>query len=256
MKLKTLSFLSLILSLTISVSAQKTDTTKPVEPAPKQAKLPPVKDVIDKYVKAVGGRDAIQKVKSRTAVGTVELVPMNMKGTFEIYAAPEGKSFSKTTIAGIGDLIEGTDGTIAWAVNPIQGSREKSGVELAQSKLTNDFYRDLRLEKLFPKMELKGIEKVGEKDAYAIVATADGLPPETWYIDTQTGLMLRSDLTVSSPEGSQAMSFFYEDYRSVDGINVPFRIRSQTPSFTIVLNFTDVKLNVAIDESKFARPKQ
>lgn len=238
-----------ILALTVSTLAQKT------EPA-KQAKLPSVKEVLDKYVKALGGRDAIQRLKSRTAAGTVELVPMNLKGTFESFAAPEAKSYSKLTIAGIGDMLEGSDGKTGWAINPIQGSRDRTGAELLQAQLNNNFYRDIRLEKLFAKIELKGIEKVGEREAYVLTATPDGVPAETWYFDTQTGLMLRSDLTAISPEGNQPMTVFYEDMRPVDGVLIPFRIRTQTQQFTIILTSTEIKHGTTVDESRFAKPKQ
>lgn len=242
----------LILSLAlfaIPALAQKAETAG-------QDKLPTVKEILDRYVKAVGGRENIQKIKSRTSSGTVELSPMNLKGTFESAAAPEAKSFVKMTIAGIGDLIEGTDGKTAWAINPIQGSREKAGAELAQAKLTNDFYRDLKLMKLFPKMELKGVEKLTGSDAYVISALAEGVPAETWYFDVKTGLLVRSDLSAVAPEGTQPMSSYYEDYRSVDGVNIPFRIRTQTPGFVITLTTTVVKHGAAVDDSKFIRSKQ
>ena len=112
---------------------------------------------------------------------------MNLKGTFEAYSAPDAKSYTKMTIAGIGDLIEGTDGKTGWSINPMQGSRDRAGAELSQAKLNNDFYRDIRLDRLFPSIEVKGIEKVGEKDAYVVTGTAEGLPSETWYFDTKTG---------------------------------------------------------------------
>jgi zinc protease len=249
MKRCTAILLALILTCTISAVAQKP------EPA-KRAKLPTAKKILDKYVKALGGRKAMEKVKTRVAAGTVELVPMNVKGTFESYAATERKSYSKLSITGIGDIIEATDGRSAWTINPVQGSRERTGAELAQVKLSSDLYRDIRLAELYPKMEVKEIKKVGEREAYVVTATAEGVPPETWYFDTQTGMLLRSDATVTSPEGSQPISTFYEDYRSIDGIMLPFRIRTETPSFQIVMNYTEVKHGTAIDDAKFAKPKQ
>ena len=243
---------AIVLSFAFVAQAQKTEATKP---AAQVQKLPTVKEVLDKYIKAVGGRAAIEKVKSRSVTGTVEIVPMNLKGTFEAVSAPDGKSYSKTSLAGVGDMLEGTDGKTAWVVNPFQGNREKTGAELAQSKLINDFYRDLRLEKLFPKMELKGIEKVNEVDAYVITATAEGVPPETWYFDTKTGLMIRSDVTAIAPEGNQPLSFFYEDFRAVDGVMVAHRIRNQAPSFILTMTVSEIKQSLAVDEAKFIRPK-
>jgi hypothetical protein len=259
MKLNPILLIITILALAICSIAQKTEPPKPesskAAPTAAAANLPTVKDILDRYVKALGGREAIEKLKSRTAAGTVEIVPMNLKGTVESYAAPEGRSYTKTVIAGVGDIIEGSDGKTAWAVNPFQGSREKTGVELAQAKLSNDFYRDVRLEKLYPKMELKGIEKVGDRDAYVVVGSAEGVPSETWYFDTQTGLILRSDVTTNSPEGVQKMSVYLEDFRPVDGVTMPFRIRTQMPQFQVVVSFTEVKHGAPIDETKFSRPK-
>ncbi len=243
--------LVIVLSLIAgSASAQKPETK------PSSAKVPTVGEILDKYVKALGGREAIQKIKSRTSKGTVEIVGMSVPGTFELYAAPDARSYSKTTLTGLGDFVEGTDGKTAWAVNPIQGSRDKAGVELLQAKLINDFYRDIRLDKLYQKIEVKGSEKVGDKQAYVLTATAEGVPAETWYFDVQSGLMLRMDMTVASPEGNVPMSIFYEDMRAVDGVSVPFKIRSQAPTHAMVLTVTEIKNGLQVDESKFAKPKQ
>ncbi|MCC6326961.1 MAG: hypothetical protein IT174_00490 [Acidobacteria bacterium] len=248
MKLRSLLLAAIFFALLPSTFGQQAEPAKPIKP-------PSVNEILDKYVKALGGPAAIQAIKSRSVKGTLDLVPMNLKGTFESYAAPEAKAFSKLTIAGIGDLLEGTDGKTAWAINPIQGSRERTGAELLQAKLLNDFYRDINLAKLFPKMELTGTANVGVRNAYVVIASAEGLSPETWYFDTETGLMLRSDFTAIAPEGNQPMTVYYEDLRLVDGVKVPFRIRTKTPSFEIILTSTEVKHNLPIDDSKFSRPK-
>jgi hypothetical protein len=220
------------------------------------AKLPTVQEILAKYVKAIGGREANEKIKSRVMSGTVEFAPMGLKGTFETYTAPESKSLTKMNIAGIGEMLEGMDGKTAWSVNPIQGSREKSGAELAQAKMMANFYREVNLEKFFPKMELKGVEKVGSKDTYVIVAAAEGVSPETWYFDTVSGMLLRTDMNVVSPEGVQPAKVFYEEMRTVDGVTVPVRIRTQVPAMEVIMTATELKHGVPIDESKFAKPKQ
>jgi outer membrane lipoprotein-sorting protein len=111
------------------------------------------------------------------------------------------------------------------------------------------------LDKLYPKLELKGIEKVGADDAYVVVAMPDNLPTETFYFDTKSGLLVRQDTTSISPEGKTAGKTFFEDYRAVDGVKVPFKTRTILPQFEIVTTFTEVKNNVAVEDSRFVKPK-
>jgi len=48
----------------------------------------------------------------------------------------------------------------------------------------------------------------------------------------------------------------FEDYKNVDGLMVPFTIRisSVDPNITSTRKFTEVKLNVPVDETKFNKP--
>lgn len=260
MKLKSLIFLSLLFFVAGSAFAQKTDPPKPaVKPADDKAsqavKLPSAAEIIAKYVKALGGREANEKIKSRWLKGTVELSPMGIKGTAEIYSSAPSNNLIVLNIVGIGEIKDAFDGTTAWTINPIQGNRDKSGVELLQVKLASDFYREINLDKLYPKMDVKGIEKVGDKDAYIVVATSEGVPAETYYFDTVSGLLVRSDSTAVSPEGNVATKSFYEDYRDVDGIKIPFKMRSILPQFEIITVVTEVKNNAVIDAAKFSKPK-
>lgn len=262
MKLKSLILLSLLIFVAGSVFGQKTDPPKtpPAKPAgetkPEAAKLPSVSEILAKYVKALGGREANEKIKSRLLKGTVELSPMGIKGTAEIYSSAPDKNIIILNIGAIGEIRDGFDGTTAWAINPIQGNRDKTGVELLQVKLASNFYREINLDKLYPKMEVKGIEKVADKDAYVVVATPDGIPAETFYFDTVSGLMVRSDSTAVSPESNNtATKTFYEDYRDVDGVKTPFKTRSILPQFEIITVVTEVKNNAVIDAAKFSKPK-
>lgn len=266
MKLKISILLSVVFSISLTALGQ-TETSKPktgtkttaeIKTAGNKSaavKMPTVKEILAKYVQAIGGKQANEKIKSRMSKGTVELSPMGIKGTFENYAAAPNKSIARVNLAGIGELVEGFDGTTAWSINPIQGNRDKQGEELAQSKLNSNFNRETNLDKIYPKMELKGIEKVGVDDAYVVVATPANLPEETFYFDTKSGLLVRQDSTSITPEGKMPGKTFLEDYREVDGVKIPFKTRTVLPQFELVTTFTEVKSNVPVEDAKFTKPK-
>jgi len=237
------------------VTETKTTEVKTVETKTPAVKMPTAQEVLAKYVQAIGGRVNNEKIKSRLMKGSLEIPAAGIKGTFENYAAAPGKSLNKATLAGVGEIVEGFDGTTAWSINPIQGNRDKQGEELAQTKLTYNFYREVNLDKLYPKVELKGMEKLGDKDVYVIVGTPESLPSETFYFDTKTGLLLRQDSTIISPEGKMPTKTFFEDVREVDGIKIPFKIRSVLPQFEIVVTITEVKNNVSVEDAMFIKPK-
>ncbi len=266
MRLKLSILLTVLLAMTATAFGQKeavkpaketkaTTEVKPTEAKTLAAKMPTVQEVLAKYVQAIGGRAANEKIKSRMMKGSAEIPAAGIKGTFEYYTAAPGKSLNKIMLAGIGEIIEGFDGTIAWSVNPIQGNRDKQGEELAQTKLTYNFYREINLDKLYPKMELKGTEKLGDKDVYVIVGTPENLPSETFYFDAKSGLLLRQDITVISPEGKIPTKTFFEDVREVDGVKIPFKIRSVLPQFEIIATTTEVKNNVTVEDAMFTKPK-
>ena len=256
MKVLTASILFAAL-FSVAAFSQKPSSATPAETSasPAAIKLPEAKEIIERYVRALGGRDALSKHKSRYEKGTIELSPMGIKGTVETFSRSDDRALTKLSIDGIGDILEGFDGKTAWSINPVQGNRIKSGTELAQAKRNSTFRRELNLDKMYDGLKVRGIEKVGERDTYVVVASSAGLPDDILYFDTETGLLMRSDSIVVTPEGNQAMSSFYDDYREVEGIKSAFKVRAKTPAFEINTAVAEVKYGVAIEDSKFVQPK-
>ena len=266
MKLKISVLLTILFSISVNAFGQKQPVKTPdipnkpanvtkLEITKNKAKTPTVQKIIAKYVQAIGGKKTNEKIKTRTTKGTIELAPMGIKGTFESFTAAPEKSLTKMSLTGIGDIIEGYDGKTAWSINPISGNRDKQGVELAQAALTYNFYREVNLNTLYPKMTFKGIEKVGQNDAYVLVGVSGNLPPETFYFDTKTGLLVQQDITLETPEGKTPTKNFFEDFRDVDGVKIPFKSRSILPQFEIITILTELKQNVAVEDAKFTKPK-
>jgi hypothetical protein len=246
----------MIAALSFAVLAQKPDSSKPADPKPSATpKLPEAKDVVEKYVKAIGGREPLKKQKSRYQAATVELSPMGIKGTVETFARSDDRLLVKTTLGGLGEILVGFDGQKAWTVNPIQGNRVQEGKELLQTKRTAMFAREISFDRLYSAMRVRGVEPIGDRTAYVVVASADGLPDDVLFFDTDTGLMLRSDSITVTPEGEQAISTFFDDYREVEGTRSPFKIRAKTPAFEINTVITEIKYNVPIEDAKFTQPK-
>ncbi|HEX9927218.1 MAG TPA: hypothetical protein VGB02_01615 [Pyrinomonadaceae bacterium] len=253
---------ALILFASVNASAQQTAApAKSSTPAPKTetkapsttAALPKADEIIDKFVAATGGEAAYKKANSYHVKGTMEIPAAGVKGTYESFQKAPNKSAVFINIPGLGQMIEIFDGSKAWASDPIQGTREKTAEELAQTKLDSDFYRFARLKELFPKRETKGIEKIEGSDAYAVVMTA-GDVSQTYYFDQKTNLLVRVDQIAVTPQGKIPVQTFLSDYRKFEGVLMPYTMRVDTASGGFTFKTEEIKSNMAIDDAKFAKP--
>jgi len=221
-----------------------------------EAKKPELtaEQVIEKSIEATGGRKAIEKVTSTVAKATLEIGPQRVPATLELYAKAPDKRLVITNLEGFGEVRQGCDGKGAWAQDPIRGLRVLEGAELADAQLEAIFNAELKWRELYPKVELTGKEKVGERDAYVIRFTPTSGRPVTRYFDAQNFLWLRYVATRDTPQGPMEIQVDSSDYRDVDGIKVPFQMKQIMPAAEILVTLTEIKNNVPIDDAKFAKP--
>lgn len=218
------------------------------------ATLPTADQIIEKYIQALGGKAAIEKITSRVIKGTIDIPVAGASGTLEVYLKAPGKGGSIASLSGLGEFLQGCDGKTAWTSDPFQGMRDLSGVELAAAKRESDLHDDLKIKQTFSKMTVTGKEKVGLLDAYVIQAVPVEGNPEKLFFDVQTGLLLRRDVEVESPQGRIPSENYLEDYKEVDGVKIPHTTRQVTPAYTLTVKILEVKTNVPIDDAKFNKP--
>jgi hypothetical protein len=212
-----------------------TDIATPVTPS-----QPSVDQVIDHYLEAIGGRTALEKLTSRVSKGTVELASMGLSGQAEIFEQAPNRSSVLINVAGIGMIQQTFDGKNAWVQDPLQGYIKFPRSELGRARREAEFQKELRMKELNPGLTLVGKEKVGDRETYVLQARPFGRRAPKWYFDVENGLLLRKGNT------------YFEDFRTVDGVKLPFKIRDDAEGFGSVVRLSEIKHNVAIDEAKFA----
>jgi outer membrane lipoprotein-sorting protein len=219
-----------------------------------QAALPTVDQILDKYVKALGGKAALEKLTSEVCKGTFEMDQMPGPAAEEIYAKAPNKQYMVTDAPNFGQARRGFNGTVGWEDNPQSGLRDITGAELAAMKREADFYWAIRLKGLYPTMTLKGKESVNGHDAYVIEATPPDGAAETMGFDADSGLLVRTQREGEGPNGKVTIEITFDDYREVDGIKLPFVMHFSMGDFAFVIKLSEVKHNVPIDDAKFDKP--
>lgn len=207
-----------------------------------------VDETLNHYIEAMGGRDAIENVTSRVARGTLEMANLEV-GTVEFYSKAPDKYAFVMKIAG-NAVRKGYNGRVGWVQEGGEEVRRLDGVELAEMKRDAEFYREIKLKELFPIINFDGKSSVNGRDAYVLTATPAEGSSEKWYFDAKSGLMIRTD---SERESTETESYF-EQYRVIDGVNLPVRLRQSNGVAEIVIKFKEVNQNVAINDSIFNMP--
>jgi len=226
----------------------------PPAPAPTASTAgtaPTADQIVDAYVSALGGADAMRKITSRTMTGKI-LVAGN-ESTIELLTKAPSKRVSISHM-GAGGSYTAFDGTAGWLGSTGRPAREMSPAESWASSLDAEFYLGLRLKEIFPQLRRGRPEDVGGAQCETLNASAPGHPPVRLYFDKQSGLLVRMVRYADTPMGRMPTQIDYADYRAVDGVKVPFRWTLSRPNGRFTIQLAEVKANVPIDDDKFAKP--
>ena len=219
--------------------------------APNVASLPLAHQVLEKYIRALGGEAAIQKVSSRIEEGTFTVFG-KLEFPVEVFAKAPDKRVVVMHMPN-GDSTAGFDGHIGWLGSPGRPVREMSGAELGGEKLNAEFYFPVRLRQILSEVHVELPDKISGHEVNIIAGRTEGLPLVRLYFDKQSGLLVRLVHYGESPLGHNPTRIDYGDYRDEDGLKIPCRWVVVRPEGRFTIQITQVKQNTLIDDRTFAK---
>ncbi|MGC1221562.1 MAG: photosynthetic reaction center cytochrome c subunit family protein, partial [Candidatus Sulfotelmatobacter sp.] len=215
------------------------------------ASMPTSEELIDRYVRALGGVEAIGNVTSREEKGIA--ITGGQSVGIEIFDQdPEKQAFVRHTQPA--DSITGFNGLDGWFETPGHPIREMHGADLDAARIDADLHFPLHLKQIFSELRVEYPEKIGDRKAYVISGRREGQPPLKLYFDEQSGLLVRLVRYADSPLGLAPTQLDYGDYRDVEGVQTPFRWTITQPEGTSTIQLKEIRQNVPIDNVKFAKP--
>jgi photosynthetic reaction center cytochrome c subunit len=217
----------------------------------KEASGPSADQLFEKYVKALGGAGAIEKVTSRVMKGAISFGDRNVP--IDIYSKDPDKRISFTHTPD-GDSVTAFDGHEGWLGVPGRPVREMHGPDIDGASIDADLHFAAHLKEMFSEAQVRGTDKVGDQDAYLVIGRREGKPPLRLYFDEKSGLLVRLVRYGETPFGRMPTQIDYADYRDADGVKIPFRWTLARPGGRFTIQLTDVKGNVPVDDAKFAKP--
>lgn len=185
-----------------------------------QQQLPSAQSIVEKYVQAIGGHDAIARQSTRHVTAEVSLPAMGMTMPVESYYARPNRVAVKMSMSGM-EMAQGVDGTVAWSNSSMQGARIMDGPEGARALTMANFDNGFDFAKVFPTMETIGERTVDGHACWNVrMATAAGVEVQNCF-DKDSGLLIASSSKEQTQSGEMQMERTMSDYKDFGGVKIP-----------------------------------
>lgn len=217
------------------------------------SKWPSGAAVLAKYLDAVGGKSALDKINARVEKGSA-IMPGGRNIAVDIYSKPPDVRMTVMHMQG-GDSVTAFNGKEGWLASPNRPVREMSASDRRSAQLDAAAFYPQQLVQMFSDVKLQPQpEKVGDQPASVVVATVKGEPAVKLYFATNTGLLVRMVHYTDSALGLNPVQVDFGDYRDAGGVKTPYRWTIARPSGAFTIQVTEVQTNVPIDEKLLVKP--
>lgn len=222
----------------------------PEEEATTTSALPSAQAILDKYLAAVGGAAALQKINTRVQTGSIEVA--DKKYPIEIYSQAPDKRVSISHLPS-GPSVTAFNGEAGWLSAP-NGIRRMSSAEQQAARIDAELYLPLRLPQMYQQFEVGPGEVIDGKPTYLVSAKGNDTPSLRLYFEQESGLLVRLIRFAETPLGQNPTEIDYADFRIADGVKLPYRWALARPNGRFTIQIDAVKQNVPLDEAQFVTP--
>jgi len=196
--------------------------------------------VLDKYIDAIGGKEAVAAVKSTSIKASGEIQGRQLD--LEMKLTSDGKLAQSLSMGGMVVQKQVFDGTAGY--NMAQGQKiPYTEKDVATAKAEAHPFAEL----VYENPTLEGIEPVNGEDAYVVQVTPD---TKNFY-SVDSGLKVQSIKTIT--QGAQSMSIptQFSDYKAVNGVLFPYTITQSVGPQSLVFKVSEVKVNEGVEAADF-----
>ncbi len=220
-------------------------------------------EIIEKHISALGGRQALSKLRSRVMTGTVTVASPggDIQGSIEIYSKAPNKTRTLMKLDlkdfGIGEMLfdQRFDGASGYIIDSINGNRDITGNQLENMRNAVFPTALLNYQEAGISAELAGQEKADDRDVRILILRPRTGSESRHYLDAATYLLHKMVIKIDLPQmGEVEQVSEFSDYREVDAVRIPYGMKITNPAQTLTIRFTGVEHNKDLDDTMFARP--
>ena len=203
--------------------------------------LPSAKSILDRHIAAIGGREAILSHTSTHAKGTLSMPSAGLTGSLEILAAKPNKSLMRISLAGVGEISEGFDGSHGWSLSPITGPMLLEGKQLEERRFDSEFYAEASPEKRYVSMTTLERTDFDGRPCYKLKLVRPTGGEDLQFFDIATGLKAGSVTTRETQMGTVTGTTIESEYKKFGNLLHATSVKSQIGQIQQVITITSTE---------------
>ena len=181
--------------------------------------LPTVEWVLERYVTATGGREALLRRKSMTVHGR-NYEPATKHEVSGVFYTKDGKSLQVVTLPA-GQSLSGYDGHTAWDLDSRGNVTIRQGEVVKSIARDADMYYHLHVMQYFRTMEVIDVQTFNGRQCYHLKGVNNWGKQNEQFYDKETGLLGGYAFNTAWRGGNGAATLVFEDYRDFGGVRMP-----------------------------------
>ncbi len=210
-------------------------------------------DVIKKYLAAIGGIDKLKEIKTEESTSNMTVSGMSLT----VIQKKMIPNLENTTMSMGGNTMLKTvfDGNKGYQ-EQMGNKKEFTPEEIAQKKSRTSLFEQLDyLQNPAFKLAVVGLQKIGGSDAYQLSIIDPTGKKSSEYYDVKSGLLVKSETTVTTGANTVNTSVEVGDYRKAGVYLIPYKqtisITSTAGSQTIEMTVKEAQLNPVLTSADF-----
>ena len=212
-------------------------------------------EIVAKHIKARGGMENWEKIKTLKATGT--FTGFSLPAPFTLLRARPDKLYWDHYL-GDKKMLIGHDGQEYWWINPWYGSTKPAPIGPVDAVVTR---QDTEFATPFFDYKKRGftVDYLGMGDlegeqGHVLKLTRDDGQEETWYLHPETHLEIGRVSKGSDFGRVIDQKTFYSDFRKVGDVMIPFLTETEFGTRHRVLAIENVEINPKLEDATFEMP--
>ena len=224
--------------------------------------------VLERYVWAIGGMEKLRAVhtwvEKRVIAGDMPEMarlgsptPLKRHGTEESAFKIPNVWIRSVRIDNVGTYMSGCDAGSPWIYASTTGVQARGTGEESKRECGNsDGIVPFVFHRIMDKIQLKGQKTVNGRLTW-LVESRTKEAHNIYYFDADTYLLIRVDSFVITDmrEPSSRWISEFSDYRTVEGLRIPFVVTQHTDNTERTRQIQNLVLNGPVDDAIFQKPK-